>query len=38
MLCDHPNIVKVLGVCIDEEFNAHLMLEYADEGDLSSFL
>ena len=34
---DHPNIVKLLGVCsIDEPFS--MIFEYMDLGDLSSFL
>jgi len=37
-ICDHDNIVKVKGVCLDEDQNAHMMLEHAGEGDLSVFL
>lgn len=38
MICAHENIVKLLGVCVDEDKNALLMLENADFGDLSAFM
>ena len=34
---DHPNIVKILGVCI-EEVPFYLIFEYMDKGDLAHFL
>ena len=34
---DHPNIVKILGVCI-EEVPFYLIFEYMDKGDLAQFL
>ncbi len=34
---DHPNIVKILGVCI-EDMPCYLVFEYMDRGDLAQFL
>lgn len=34
---DHPNIVKILGVCL-EDMPYYLIFEYMDKGDLAQFL
>ena len=34
---DHPNIVKILGVCVDD-MPYYMLFEYMDKGDLAQFL
>lgn len=35
---DHPNIIRLLGVCLDDLNDHMLVMEYADGGDLHAFL
>ena len=35
---DHPNVVKLLGVCLDVRAGRFLAMEYMINGDLAQFL
>lgn len=38
MKCQHPNVIRVEAICIDENMDVLLMFEYAEHGDLTSFV
>jgi len=35
---DHENVLKVYSICIDKNFNAHILMEWADGGDLKTYI
>jgi len=35
---NHENVLKVYQICIDKDFNGHILMDWADGGDMKSYI